>query len=65
MVTKASYFALLDQLSLGGKIDGAVDHLPDPHHSVGVRGGRQHGLQGEGELEGGLGQAQLPARLGD
>ena len=65
MVTKASYFALLDQLSLGGKIDGAVDHLPDPHHSVGVRGSRQHRLQGEGKLEGGFGQAQLPARLGD
>ena len=50
IVTEASYFALLDQLTLGGQIYRTVDHLPDPHHGVGVRGGRQHGLQGEGEL---------------
>ena len=65
IVMKASYFALFDELSLGGQVDGTVDHLPDPHHGIGVAGGRQHRLQGEGELEGGLGQAELPARLGD
>ena len=64
-MTRASYFALLDELSLGGQIDGTVDHLPYPHHGVGVAGGRQHGLQRQGEFERGLDQAELPARLGD
>ena len=49
-VTAAAYFALFDELSLGGQINGTVDHLPDPHHGVGVAGRRQHGLERAGEL---------------
>ena len=59
------YLAVLDQLTLGGKVYGAVDHPPDPHHGVGVSGGRQDGLQGAAELLPSLAVVQVLARLGD
>ena len=52
-------------MSLGRKIDRAVNHLPDPHHGIGVTRGGQDGLQSQGELQGGLGQTELLARVGD
>ena len=59
------YLAVFDELTLGGKVYGTVDHPAYPHHDVGVGGGRQDALQGTGELRPGLGVAELLAGLGD
>ena len=56
---------MLDELSLRWKINGTVDHLPDPHHGVGVTSSGQDTLQGRGELCASIHQAKLLARLGD
>ena len=56
---------MLDELALRGQVYGAVDHLANPHHGVGVTGSGEDGLQGEVELCPGLLVAEVLARLGD
>ena len=56
---------VLDELSLRWKINGTVDHLPNPHHGVGVTSSRKDTCQGRGELSGCVHQPKFLTRLGD